>query len=156
MNPSSQSQETTTAEPADPEASQKELSTETSSPSDTLLDVIRKTPPFSSEEFEKIIGALFSRFEHGRIDTYLQKSQILSHLKGSDAIQTINGYYGHQIHSKLVGDAKMASSTYFYTIKNQVTGVCTRLEAVFRVGNIEGLGGKNINDMQETSLVLKF
>jgi len=37
-----------------------------------------------------------------------------------------------------------------------MTGACTRLETVFKVYNIQGLGGKNINDMHETCLFFKF
>jgi hypothetical protein len=91
-----------------------------------------------------------------RIDTILQESQILGHLKDSDAIRTIYGDYRTQRHSSICGDDMMASSTHFYTIKNPVTGSCTRqVEAMFNVFNIEDLGGKN-NSQYQIDLIVKF
>ena len=94
MNSSSQAQKTQTLEPAQP-PSPKEIPKETPAPSDTLLEVIRRTP-LSSEEFDKVIGELYAGLEQRIIDTYLQGSRALGCLKGSDAIQTTSGLYGIQ------------------------------------------------------------
>jgi hypothetical protein len=154
MNASSSPQKPRTQETAQTPLP-KEALTDEATPGDTLLGIIRKTE-LTSEEFSKVIGELYAHYEQGRINTYLQESQILGHLKDSDAVRTTYGYYGIQRHSTYGGDDELASGTYFYTIKNPVTGTCTCLEAVYKLFRIEGLGGKNINNQYENSLDLKF